>query len=647
MNYSEKNVPSNKKRGEKEKPTVAINLENGDQLSANSSSEYSHVFNNIQAAIELLKKTDAIKEESSNGVSGNCAARSSKLPTEPVEPIAPNKRIEMYKHFKDFYEGDAIEGESFHFGAIVDEEIFLEYEQAFRGTKKIVDTVASNHKFEIFLMLYPMLTIGYLKMVLGEKLERATSFLEEGATYLDKSYSQRIEKLKLIRTPEDLPERALELLASADTVEIIMAYPTYYLYITCVAKWTRGQQEKLLGHFAIRSYTDEDPLEEWTFPGLPQLEPLVDSSVDLPHYRPLDRDARPTIFTYAPVESDAEILCFTPSEDLSMVALGLSNHFIRVAVGVDKIGLDKLDSILRKGKIMLGGHKGPVMSLAFSPKDRFLLSCSLDSTMRLWCVASWTCASVYPNQLCTFVIFAPQGFIFAGTSDDGIARVWGRNTKKPALELAGHLADMAVCLFHSNSRHLATGSADCTVRVWDIFKGVQVRLFRGHKNTITALAYSKCGRYLISGGHDFLIIVSDTFSGRMVRTLKYHTSVIRSIAVDMENNALAVGSDIELSFWDFQLLVNHFSADLDPDDKESSPKPSTKELLYSSSEHMKTSLRCLRFVGRNHIMAVCTGPTGEEEAGKKKAEDGVIVTKDIDKAEGSVPIKNTASSNSK
>ncbi|XP_002133965.3 transcription initiation factor TFIID subunit 5-like [Drosophila pseudoobscura] len=627
MKYSKKNVPSNKKRGEKEKPNVsdinnAINLENGDQLSANSSSEYSHVFNNIQAAIEL-KKPDAIKEESNNGISGDCAARSSKLATEPVEPIAPSKRIEMYKNFKDFYEGDAIvirtEGESFHFDAIVDEEIFLEYEQAFRGTKKIVDTVASNHKFEIFLMLYPMLTIAYLKMILGERLERATSFLEEGATYLDKSYSQRIEKLKLIRTPEDLPERALELLASADTVEIVMAYPTYYLYITCVAKWTRGQQERLLGHFAIRSYTDEDPLEEWTFPGLPQLEPLVDSSVDLPHHWPLDRDAWPTIFTYAPVESDAEILCCTPSQDLSMVALGLSNHFIRVAVGMDKIGLlDKLDSIIRKGEIMLGGHKGPVLSLAFSHKDRFLLSCSLDSTMRLWCVTSWTCASVYRNQLCTFVTFAPQGFIFAGTSDDGIVRVWGRNTKKPALELAGHLADMTVCLFHSNSRHLATGSADCTVRVWDIFKGVQVRLFRGHKNTITALAYSKCGRYLISGGHDFLIIVSDMFSGRMVRTLKYHTSVIRSIAVNMENNALAVGSDIELSFWDFQLLVNHCSADLAPDDKESSPKPSTKELLYSSSEHLKTSLRCLRFVGRNYIMAVCTGPKAEEEAGKKK-----------------------------
>ncbi|XP_026850633.1 transcription initiation factor TFIID subunit 5 isoform X1 [Drosophila persimilis] len=591
MKNSKVKGPSGKKIGGKGK----INPEqNRDQVSV-FSSEFFQVLHDIKNAVELSVKA-TVEKVSSNDFAGNSDAGTSM------------ERIEVYKRGKDFYEGNAIvirpAGELLNFAGIKDEEILLEYEEAFRCTQKIVDAVPSYHKYEIFLMLYPMLTFAYLQMVMGEKLERATCFLKEAATCLDESYSRRIDKLKLIRKPDDLPGRALELLAGADTVAVAMARPTYLLYINCVTDWTRGQQEKLLRHFAIRSYNDEDPLQESTLPGLPQLEPLVNSSVDLPNCLPLDRDNRPMIFNFAAGGGDAKVLCCTPSGDLSMVAIGLSNNNIRVTVGLDKISPD---SNCRRDEKTLSGHKEPVLSLAFAPQNRFLLSSSRDFTMRLWCVISWTCATVYSNHLCTFVAFAPRGFIFAGTSDDGIVRLWGSSTKKPFLQLAGHLADMEVCLFHSNSQYLVTGSADCTVRMWDIKKGLQVRLFRGHKYNITALAFSKCGRYLISGGHDCLIIVWDTDSGRMVRTLKHHTSVINSIAVNTENNMLAVGDDTDLSFWDLQLLVKNYNPN--PGDKESSAKPSLKKLLYGFFDNLNGSLRCLRFVCRNSIMAICSVPT--------------------------------------
>lgn len=47
---------------------------------------------------------------------------------------------------------------------------------------------------------------------------------------------------------------------------------------------------------------------------------------------------------------------------------------------------------------------------------------------------------------------------------------------------------------------MATGSADRTVRLWDVQQGDCVRLFHGHKGAVLALAMSADGKYLASGG---------------------------------------------------------------------------------------------------------------------------------------------------
>ena len=46
---------------------------------------------------------------------------------------------------------------------------------------------------------------------------------------------------------------------------------------------------------------------------------------------------------------------------------------------------------------------------------------------------------------------------------------------------AGHLADITCTRFHPNSNYVATGSADRTIRVWDVLTGNCVRIFTGHK----------------------------------------------------------------------------------------------------------------------------------------------------------------------
>ncbi|SPP88494.1 transcription initiation factor TFIID subunit 5-like [Drosophila guanche] len=555
-------------------------------------------------------------------------------PHSPNEHL-PTHNTQLIEDVKDFYDGNSIiislTDEGVYFEAIEDEAILKEYEQTFYATLKIVGDVPNKHKYEIFLLLYPMMAMAYMQMIFSHQVERATGFLEQAAKHLDGSYNRRIEKLRRIRSYDQLPERALELLASVDKVEMAMAHPTYCLYIHCVAEWTLGQQAKLLDHFAIRNYNEDMPVKEWKLSGQPQLESLEHSKVPMSRHSPLDRSQQPKIFMFETRQRFSKALCTTISNDLSMVAVGTSHNYVQICIGIDPM---RLKTAHWRSDLVLHRHDGPVTSIAFAPSDRFMLSCSQDLTMRLWCVHSWNCLSTYTDHLCTYVTFAPRGFTFATASNDGIARVWGEN-RQPMLECKGHLADMKVCVFHESGHYLATGSDDCTVRIWHLYRSGQVRVFRGHRDSITALAYSKCGAYLISGSHDARIIVWDAIIGRSLRKLEFHTSPICAMAVDTDNNTLAVSGHNKLSCWDLQLLVSTVCEDeAEEDEVGTFSEPTTKELLHSSYDYLESPISCLAFIGPQFLLAVVGDPTAKDKTDNPKIEDNASVAEESDKDEG-------------
>lgn len=62
-----------------------------------------------------------------------------------------------------------------------------------------------------------------------------------------------------------------------------------------------------------------------------------------------------------------------------------------------------------------------------------------------------------------------------------LKRLWATDHYQPLRIFAGHLADVNCTRFHPNSNYVATGSADRTVRLWDVLNGNCVRIFTGHK----------------------------------------------------------------------------------------------------------------------------------------------------------------------
>ena len=73
---------------------------------------------------------------------------------------------------------------------------------------------------------------------------------------------------------------------------------------------------------------------------------------------------------------------------------------------------------------------------------------------------------------------------------------WDAKTYHERCTLKGHTGYVWKVAFSPDSRYLASGSWDSTVKIWDVNSGKEVRTLRGHAGFIYGLAFSPDGRLL-------------------------------------------------------------------------------------------------------------------------------------------------------
>lgn len=157
------------------------------------------------------------------------------------------------------------------------------------------------------------------------------------------------------------------------------------------------------------------------------------------------------------------------SEDSSLLAVGFADSMVRVwsllplklremkgsdlLKDIDRDADDVLvrmmdDRTAETSRIFLG-HSGPIYRCSFSPDKTLLLSCSEDSTIRLWSLNTMTCVVVYRGH--TFPVwdvkFSPHGHYFVTSSHDKTARLWSTDSHQPLRIFLGHLSDVDVNIY--------------------------------------------------------------------------------------------------------------------------------------------------------------------------------------------------------
>jgi WD40 repeat protein len=210
----------------------------------------------------------------------------------------------------------------------------------------------------------------------------------------------------------------------------------------------------------------------------------------------------------------------------------------------------------------LNGHTSRVWSVAFSPSRgrQILASGSDDDTVKLWDADTGECLKTLqqPNRWVQAVTFSPDGQILA-SSDDAIVKLWYVGTGecfrdlKGNEEQEGHSDWVWSVAFSPNGQTLASGSDDCSVRLWDITTGRCLKIFEGHNRGVRSVAFSQNGQILASGSDDRTIRIWNVKTGRCLKVLEGHSDWVWSVALSPDSITLASGSqDQMVRLWNIE-----------------------------------------------------------------------------------------------
>ncbi|XP_064157465.1 protein Atg16l2 isoform X1 [Anguilla rostrata] len=165
------------------------------------------------------------------------------------------------------------------------------------------------------------------------------------------------------------------------------------------------------------------------------------------------------------------------------------------------VGICVAARIPAKALHFLDAHELGINAVRFSSSSNLLATGGTDRVIKLWDV---TAGMLYnrgsldgSNEGITSIEFDPTGTKILAASYDKSALYWSLDDCAPKFTLTGHSRKVTAAKFKCSLRQVVTGSADRTVKVWDLQRAACIQ-------TIDVLSYCSdvvCSEYFIISGH--------------------------------------------------------------------------------------------------------------------------------------------------
>lgn len=195
-------------------------------------------------------------------------------------------------------------------------------------------------------------------------------------------------------------------------------------------------------------------------------------------------------------------------------------------------------------KKFTGHHGGAVNGVAYCQEPEQILTGSRDGSIRRWDrVTGKVLLRWFPHESYANIIRVSPDGRRALSYGAGLLAESDLAIGKPRLEWERHAGAVYGVAFTPDGRQVVSGSADGTLRVWDVATAAAVRTIEGVKLGAHALAVSPDGTKVAAGAKDSILREFSLADGTLLRELAGHRGYVRSAAYSHDGTRLLSSAD--------------------------------------------------------------------------------------------------------
>jgi len=191
-------------------------------------------------------------------------------------------------------------------------------------------------------------------------------------------------------------------------------------------------------------------------------------------------------------------------------------------------------------------------SLVFSRDGKYLVF-TCGNEIKLWSTATWKYLKTLGghSKYVSSTDISPDSKLVASGSRDGTIKIWNIISG----DCIKTLEDCEKCSvnFSPDGEFLTSGSTDNTVKLWRVSTGDCTATIKAHESRVQGVAFSPDGALIASGGWDHKIKLWDVSSIQCIKTLE-RSGWVTSVAFSPDGRNLLAVADDQADLWKVSLL---------------------------------------------------------------------------------------------
>jgi len=197
------------------------------------------------------------------------------------------------------------------------------------------------------------------------------------------------------------------------------------------------------------------------------------------------------------------------------------------------------------------GHKHKVMTASASFDGTRAVSGGWDAKVMIWDLAAGKLLMTLKIQApVNSVVFLGQSKKIAVGGHDRTIRIFDTDSGRFLGKMEGHLMGITGLSSSADGTLLLSASIDGSLRIWDPVNFKEIRKLEGHDKQVYSAHFLKGDKTAISSGRDGTIVQWNVTTGEKIKAIKAHNSIIWAVAASRDGRfAVSAGADESARIW--------------------------------------------------------------------------------------------------